>query len=320
MNCQQFTSLIVEAARGRMMDAAARDGAMRHTEACAACAARLAQEQNLTAAFRVVAHDMKDLCAPADVEAKLLAAFHTSLASSNAVASATTTNDAPVPLGVSVAPPSHASLGTRRVSRAALAIAASLVLAALVALYAQFTRTTPSQQDSAANNQPERGQQSSPQHADTTNVSSPLASSNATSAPLSEGERPQAQRRDVVLRASRQLARRATPKMITSSQVIDGGSAIIEAGEGESARGGAGSSGGATRPNEPESMTDFISLVADQTPAPPLESGQLVRVQVPRAALASLGLPLNAERGNEPVKADVLVGYDGLARAIRFVR
>jgi len=67
-------------------------------------------------------------------------------------------------------------------------------------------------------------------------------------------------------------------------------------------------------------MTDFISLVAEQTPAPPLESGQLVRVQVPRAALASLGLPLNAERGNEPVKADVLVGYDGLARAIRFVR
>jgi hypothetical protein len=39
-----------------------------------------------------------------------------------------------------------------------------------------------------------------------------------------------------------------------------------------------------------------------------------------RAALASFGLPVNAERADERVKADVLMGHDGLARAIRFVR
>ncbi|HEY1404073.1 MAG TPA: hypothetical protein VGB05_08110, partial [Pyrinomonadaceae bacterium] len=67
MNCQQFTSHIVEAARGQMMDAAARDGAMRHAETCAACAARLAQEQSLTGALRTAAAGMKDLSAPARV-------------------------------------------------------------------------------------------------------------------------------------------------------------------------------------------------------------------------------------------------------------
>jgi len=67
-------------------------------------------------------------------------------------------------------------------------------------------------------------------------------------------------------------------------------------------------------------VTEFISLVAGSPGASPLESGQLVRVQLPRAALASLGLPSNAERADEPVKADVLLGNDGLARAIRFVR
>jgi hypothetical protein len=98
--------------------------------------------------------------------------------------------------------------------------------------------------------------------------------------------------------------------------VIDGGRAIFAPGEGESA---SSQAGGSAKPNEAESVTEFIPLVVGAPAATPLEGGQLVRVQLPRAALASLGLPLNAERGNEPVKADVLLGNDGLARAIRFV-
>jgi hypothetical protein len=314
MNCQQFTSFIVEAARGRMMDAAQREGATRHADACEACAARLAQEQSLTVALRAVAHNMKDLSAPAGLETKLLAAFKESLAPSNAV---TTTNAAPVALGASVAPTTHASLRTRRARIALSAIAASLVLVALAVLYAQFTRTTPSRQDLAMNNgKTERGQESP--NVNTAIVSTPLAPSVDFTAPTG-GERPQSKQRNDARRATVKSVRGATPKIITASQVIDGGNAIIEEGESESARGGAGSTETA-KANEPESMTDFIPLVGDATPATPLEGGQLVRVQVPRAALASLGLPLNAERGNEPVKADVLVGYDGLARAIRLVR
>jgi hypothetical protein len=52
----------------------------------------------------------------------------------------------------------------------------------------------------------------------------------------------------------------------------------------------------------------------------PIDSGSLVRVELPRSALESFGLPMNMERAGERIKADVLVGSDGLARAIRFVR
>jgi hypothetical protein len=51
-----------------------------------------------------------------------------------------------------------------------------------------------------------------------------------------------------------------------------------------------------------------------------LDDGQVVRVELPRSALQSFGLPVNAERAGERVKADVLLGHDGVARAIRFVR
>lgn len=51
-----------------------------------------------------------------------------------------------------------------------------------------------------------------------------------------------------------------------------------------------------------------------------MESGQLIRVQIPRSALVSFGLPVNVERADAPVTADLLLGEDGLARAIRFVR
>ncbi len=52
----------------------------------------------------------------------------------------------------------------------------------------------------------------------------------------------------------------------------------------------------------------------------PMTSGQLVRVVMPRSAMTYFGLPMNVDRVHEGVKADVLVGEDGLARAIRFVR
>ena len=42
---------------------------------------------------------------------------------------------------------------------------------------------------------------------------------------------------------------------------------------------------------------------------------QIVRVQMPRASLGTLRLPL--EHPNEVIEADVLLGEDGMARAIR---
>ena len=54
-----------------------------------------------------------------------------------------------------------------------------------------------------------------------------------------------------------------------------------------------------------------------------MSDGQIVRLEVSRAALASFGLtPIDALDGSASgtALADVLVGADGLARAVRFVR
>ena len=70
--------------------------------------------------------------------------------------------------------------------------------------------------------------------------------------------------------------------------------------------------------SEAEIATDFFPLMNREITQ--LESGQVVRVELPRSALMSFGLPMNMDRANERIKADVVVGNDGLARAIRFVR
>ena len=49
------------------------------------------------------------------------------------------------------------------------------------------------------------------------------------------------------------------------------------------------------------------------------EQMDLVRVEVPRAAMIAFGIPISAENANEPIEADVLLGPDGLARAVRLV-
>ena len=68
-----------------------------------------------------------------------------------------------------------------------------------------------------------------------------------------------------------------------------------------------------------EIATDFLPLTYGA--ATNLEEGgRMVRVELPHSAMATFGLPVNMDRANERVKADVLFGVDGLAHAIRFVR
>ena len=69
-----------------------------------------------------------------------------------------------------------------------------------------------------------------------------------------------------------------------------------------------------------EVTTDFLPLVYSSVP---VTDGQIVRLEVPRTALAAFGLSavdVVGRRPSETVLADVLVGEDGLARAVRFVR
>ncbi len=68
-----------------------------------------------------------------------------------------------------------------------------------------------------------------------------------------------------------------------------------------------------------EIATDFIPL-AQGYGLPMTEGGQVMRVELPRSALNSFGLPMDVNRASERIKADVIIGNDGIARAIRFVR
>jgi hypothetical protein len=65
-----------------------------------------------------------------------------------------------------------------------------------------------------------------------------------------------------------------------------------------------------------EVMTDFIPMVYDPHP---IERGRIVRVRLPRATLAAFGLPVNEQQAEQPIRADVVLGEDGLARAVRFI-
>ncbi len=51
----------------------------------------------------------------------------------------------------------------------------------------------------------------------------------------------------------------------------------------------------------------------------PDEEVNVVRMEVPRSTMMAVGLPVNVDRVSELVEADVMLGADGMARAIRFV-
>jgi hypothetical protein len=71
---------------------------------------------------------------------------------------------------------------------------------------------------------------------------------------------------------------------------------------------------GAVKP-ESEIRSDFIALSYADTP----ESGQVVRVKVPRSMMVSLGLVAAVERPTGLIDAEMVIGDDGRTHAIRFI-
>lgn len=65
-----------------------------------------------------------------------------------------------------------------------------------------------------------------------------------------------------------------------------------------------------------EVVTEFFPLMDVM---PPIEYGQVYRVTVPASTMRVMGVPVSREMWNQRVEAEVLVGEEGLARAIRFV-
>ena len=63
---------------------------------------------------------------------------------------------------------------------------------------------------------------------------------------------------------------------------------------------------------------EFVSLTYEED-LHDLDSLQIVSVELPRTALAALGWPSADSVETGSVTAEVIVGHDGVARAIRFV-
>ena len=280
MNCKKFALIVHDLARDQMIEPSTRQSALAHAESCPQCGARLGNERVLTAGLRALAASESYEQAPEHVEATLLAAFRQQ---------ATTSNVAP---GFAAARANNAFWWTRW----AIAAAAAMLLVTLTVI---VTRLHHSPLESA----PVRRTENAP-HVRPTETPKVPEQSSAIASTKYEGAPRSAAPKLVQRRAPyrmRRNARRDQPAGDARLMVGEIGEINVTASVGPA-----------------EVATDYLPL-SYASNLNPVESGQVVRVVLPRSALISFGLPMNAERAGETVKAEVLLGDDGQARAIRFV-
>ena len=296
MRCEEFESLLIEAARVQLSDATARQDAIRHQETCAHCAERASDEERLTAALNDFATSTAALQAPTRVESALLEAF---------------CRRGAMPVGIDATKhdgtfESHRAKRWSRRASVASALAASLILIMAATLRFKENHATLNATSSTQASRPVTPQEIK---------NRPEASINVKQVIDERLEIPkQSTVREQILiahqhrsSAGASASKHGTDRQGSMSRIHDGGllADVVQV---------------TAKADETESATDFLPLVAGSSVSAPLESGQLVRVSLPRTALASLGLPWNVERsGSEQIKADVLLGADGTAHAIRFI-
>ncbi|HEV2802559.1 MAG TPA: hypothetical protein VGW12_18955 [Pyrinomonadaceae bacterium] len=315
MNCQTFESHIDELARERMMEAATREAATAHAGSCRRCSARLADERALTAGLRALSSaDARSHEAPRRVETALMAAFRAQQQQPQ--------TSAPVAAPISSHTAGTATLFASRRARArwfahawvqgtAVAAAAMLIVFGFSAMRGRLARPGGQREQAAA--------VLSPPNAAAT--AAPVASSNVAPALEPAAEVAQSPEEDAELNSIEQIEDAASSHSDNATRpaqtrAVRYSNAGYRTGAAASS---SASNAGRTTTAVAEITTDFIPLAHGGALAPE-EGGQVMRVELPRSALVSFGLPMNVERAGERVKADVLIGEDGVARAIRFVR
>lgn len=297
MNCREFESTFNEIAREALTDAVRRERAEAHAAECQPCAAHFSDARALTAGLRALSTGASDAGAPPRVEANLLAAFRAQAAEHASIVT-------PAPparvAGATVVPLTVKKWSWPKTFGAAGMAAAAAV--AIVLVPAMFFGPGTKQASS-----PALIEQAKTTSVETTPSIKTVAPPDVItqSAPMDEGE---------------EKFQPLPPRYVPPSQPSNRG-LMTNAGFERTRR------GGNIRPpaplpvsnTRPEIVTDFIPLTQGGGFGAG-ESAHVVRVELPRTALARFGLPVNAESEAGRVKADVLVGEDGVARAIRFVR
>lgn len=69
-----------------------------------------------------------------------------------------------------------------------------------------------------------------------------------------------------------------------------------------------------------QSEAEFYTLTYAGDPQETVRGGRVIRVDIPRSTLFAMGVDLPLENESPTVKADLLVGPDGVTQAIRIVR
>jgi hypothetical protein len=320
------------------MDARARAEALAHEAACGPCAARLADERALTAGLRTLAANDAHLEAPPRVEAALLAAFrarhanrpaaHADTNASHAAAQTSADQNLATLETGSPAASNVASLESGREFRRwtwakSVATAATAAAAAAVLLMIVIPGDAPPLRNdatrAAATSQTGVVAETATARRETALSESPVEARLAgaasgprelvAAAPQSEVYPSEANLSKTGFPSSPNAPRATRASMRTAGYERGGGGGASRARNGRQA----------AEPAAEEFTTDFIPLYQAEQAAPVM-AGTLVRVELPRSSLSRFGLPVNAERAGERIKADVLLGEDGMARAIRFVR
>ena len=254
MNCQSFENVVNDLAREQLIEAGLREEALHHSDACAACAARVSEERSLSMDLRALVGEMNSLGAPEKIESLLLAAF----------------KEQQLPLQ---APP-------QRWNYLGLAAAAVLLMAFAIGVAAWNLRAPLKPQSSVA----------------------------VTSKPVADNPRP-------VVNNTQQ-----PPPVVTAKPEKDSDSQKrrrVAKSRRKNVTPGPSQSVAAS--SETEVATDFMPI-GYVNYASLQDGGSVIRVELPRSTIVSMGFAMNMDRYGERVKADVLMGADGLARAIRFVQ
>jgi len=250
MSCQDFETIIVEIARGQLMDAVARERGLAHIETCPQCAALLAEERALSGKLRALSAAAAGEEIPARVETALLAAFRQ--------------RDA--------APALKPARFVAPVNRRWM-LAAALILLMFGLSLAGWVLSSSKRESAVTGPTPEPVAPTAPDTPEKfTQAKTQVAAVTLPSRPTPDAKRSKRQ-----------------PRLPRASDA------------------------------EPREIVTQFFPVIQGSELIPLESGQIIRVRMPRSNLIPLGIPYSQERADETIQADVLVSNDGLARAIRLV-
>ena len=280
MNCQEFETIVNDLAAGRLWDKLKREHGFAHAGECVRCSARLANERLLTFELGAVVREERLIQAPMKLKQDLMAAFAIHQAAPAA------------PLAEIVPFPSR-----NRTAYWMMAIAAAIIIALALFLPLRGWFTTPVSVQTA--------QETPAPAAPLTPVTpvTPVTRKNDIAVPAVVASKDSAPANNVAANEAkpvapvRELRRRNQVQPKAESNLSN--TELVAA--------------------NTELTSGFIPLTYLDS-ATAAENGVVLRVEVSRDKLAAMGLPLNLDRSGETIKADIILGDDGVARAIRLVQ